>query len=224
MIQACAAIFAAAFMSSAVQARPSEQVKPGSQPARGPAEHGSSASRFVTMAPCTAASSGGRFQWSGGHHPFQGGSGAYGDIFFGGGASSRPTTVAAAAAGVSAPGAASAAPSPGTPSAGSPAPAGPSKGSPTSAPAAAAPAIAAPGTVAAEVTATTSAVGNAGGPAPFAAAPAAQASVVGGGSAAAISVATPAAVTPEPASLLLLGTGFVAVAGMRRRATRRAKR
>jgi hypothetical protein len=185
-----------------------------------PSEHGrkdkhSGASPFVTMKPCSISDSG-RFRFVSGRNPFQGGGGgAYGDIFFaGGGSRVEPTASTPAASAAQAPAAvAPVAPLPapprtatGTPAAGaSPTAAGPTAN-------ATLPAVAAAAADAA-VGADTPLPGTAGPqfdqdpplPQP------------GKGP---ITSAAPSAVTPEPASLMLIGLGLSAVALIRRRTER----
>lgn len=147
--------------------------------------------RFTRFPSCSLSGDNNHVRFVSGRSPFQGSLGGtvYGDVFFAGGGSARNESTAQ---------------SPGSQGGGVGAGAPPSQGSP--------------------------ATGVAPGPA-VGAAPPGSAPIAGGASAVAvttpstsangpvapIAVATPAAVTPEPATLILVGTGLIGVAFLRRR-------
>jgi hypothetical protein len=166
-------------------------------------------SPFVTIPPC-AVSDGGGLRWSAGRSPFRGapGTGTYGDIFFGGGASSLPASTAnSTRAGDTGSGSSGGGgvvmPTPGN---GSSAGGGSNVSVPGAAVIPVAAAAAANGPIAAAADGTVTAAAGVSSPA----------AVGTGGGSAPIALATPAAVTPEPASLLLIGTGLTALAFLRR--------
>jgi hypothetical protein len=226
---------AAVVAGSTAEARSALPVKTLSQPARQTvaAHEDQSGSSFVTIAPCTASATegNGRFQWVSGRHPFQGGTGAYGDLFFGGGANSRPDAVGTTAAG-------SIVVSPTVPGAGpadSPAFSAPSPAVGTTPPGA----VAGPAVTAGAVTTAATVIPGVSVAAAAVTADPVTAPVQTGGVAASVvtrSIAplpvsgdpgpiisdTPPAVTPEPASLLLIATGLGGIF-YRRRASRQPR-
>jgi hypothetical protein len=187
---------AVAFAAAAIASQVAEAAKPGRDK-----EKNEGASRFVAIAPCSVASEGGGLRWANGRHPFQGGNGAYGDIFFGGGASAVPASSGARSstnASSSGGNNGSAAGNNGNGNGGNGSGNGNSAGG--------------AGSTGSSATVPTPNIGGVG----VTTAGAAGAAASNGR--ANVALATPAAVNPEPASLMLIGAGLGAVVFGRRRA------
>jgi PEP-CTERM motif len=185
------AVAAVSLASHAVEAKPGKDK-----------EKDNSASQFIAMAPCSAASEQGGLRWASGRHPFQGGNGAYGDIFFGGGASSRPASGSTEHGNSGGNTGGNGNGNSNNGNAGNGNSGGNSNGAGVG-----------NGSAPTATVGVDGATGAAG----------ANGTGVAGNAPAKVGLATPAAVNPEPASLLLIGTGLAAVVYGRRR-TRQTKR